>query len=165
MPLSVHIQKTVRAPLRPGRLRSVLQEAAREPGVAAALGRRTKHPPELTIRIVGTRAIRRLHRDFFDDPDETDVLSFPSGTAEQDGYLGDIAVCWPAVARQAGRYEHDAETEAALLAVHGLLHLLGWDHATPDEEEEMTSTTLAALLRSGVRPAKARLPEDRPPPS
>lgn len=160
MALSVRIQKTVPAPLRPAWLRGVLQEAAREPATEAALERLTAHhPPELTVRVVGSRAIRRLHRDFFDDPEETDVLSFPSGTAEEDGYLGDIAVCWPAVLRQAAQYGHQPEVEAALLSVHGLLHLLGWDHATPREEEDMTATTLAALARAGLRPAVARLPE------
>lgn len=159
MALSVRIQKTVPASLRPAWLRAVLQEAAREPAVAVAVERLTDRPPELTIRIVGGRAIRRLHQQFFGDPDETDVLSFPSGTAEQDGYLGDIAVSWPAVARQAAQYGHDPETETSLLAVHGLLHLLGWDHASPGEEEEMTARTLAALARSHLRPASDRLPE------
>lgn len=157
--LSVRIQKTVPAPLRPAWLRSVLEEAAREPAVAAAVERLTQRPPQLTIRLVGARAIRRLHLQFFGDPEETDVLSFPSGTAADDGYLGDIAMCWPAVIRQAAQYGHDPATEAGLLAVHGLLHLLGWDHASPAEEEEMTSRTLAALARSQVRPATARLPE------
>ena len=159
MALSVRIQKTVKAPLRPAWLRAVVEEAAREPELAAAAERLTKRPPELTIRIVGARAMRRLHRQFFEDPSETDVLSFPSGTAAGDGYLGDIAVCWPAVLRQATQYGHPPETEAGLLAVHGLLHLLGWDHASPAEEQEMTSRTLAALARSQVRPAGARLPE------
>ena len=159
MALSVRIQKTVLAPLPPAWLRRVLQEAAREPDVAAALVRLTQRPPEVTVRIVGGRAIRRLHRDFFDDPEETDVLSFPSGSADQDGYLGDIALCWPAVVRQAAQYGHAPEAEAALLSVHGLLHLLGWDHRTPEEEKEMTSRTLSALAGSGVQPATARLPE------
>lgn len=160
MELSVRIQKTVPAPLVPAGLRAVLQEAAREPRVAAAVERATGgRPPELTVRIVGGRQIRRLHRQFFGDGDETDVLSFPSGNAEQDGYLGDLAVCWPVLVRQAARFGHDPATEASLLAVHGLLHLLGWDHATPEEEEEMTSRTLAALARGQVRPATARLPE------
>jgi probable rRNA maturation factor len=159
VPLSVRIQKTVKASLRPDYLRRALQEAALEPGVAPAVERTTRHPAELTVRIVGSRAIQRLHRDFFGDPEETDVLSFPSGTAEEDGYLGDIAISWPAVLRQADQYGHEPETEAALLAVHGLLHLLGWDHATQPEEEEMTSRTLAALARSEIRPATARLPE------
>lgn len=159
MALSVRIQKTVRAPLRPVWLRRVLQEAAREPGVGAALEELTRRTPELTVRIVGGRAIRRLHRDFFDDPEETDVLSFPSGSARQDGYLGDIALSWPAVVRQAAQYGHGPQTEAALLSVHGFLHLLGWDHGTAPEEEQMTSRTLAALARSQIEPATARLPE------
>lgn len=159
MTLSVRIQKTVAAPLRPAWLRAVLQEAARDPEVAAAVARLTPEPPQLTIRIVGGRAIRALHRQFFDDPGETDVLSFPSGSAGEDGYLGDIAVCWPAVVAQAAQYGHAPDAEVALLSVHGLLHLLGWDHATEREEEEMTTRTLAALARAGVRPATARLPE------
>ncbi len=161
VPLLVRIQKTVPAPLRSAWLRGVLQEAAREPEVAAAI-ERLHRAPELTIRILGGRAIRRLHLQFFGDPDETDVLSFPSGTAGEDGYLGDIAVCWPVAARQAVQYGHEATTEASLLAVHGLLHLLGWDHASPAEEAEMTSRTLAALARSGMRPAAARLPGGPP---
>jgi ssRNA-specific RNase YbeY (16S rRNA maturation enzyme) len=47
--------------------------------------------------------------------------------------------------------------ESALLAIHGLLHLLGWDHATLDEEREMTRLTLACLARSDLRPADGRL--------
>ncbi|MGH7922437.1 MAG: rRNA maturation RNase YbeY [Candidatus Dormibacteraceae bacterium] len=156
--LSVRVQKTVRAPLQPAWVRGVLQRAATEPAVAAAVARLTEEP-DLTLRIVGSRAMRRLHRAFFDDPAETDVLSFPSGTAGRDGYLGDLAVCWPAVLRQAARYGHDPGTEAALLSVHGLLHLLGWDHATPPAEAEMTALALAALARSGVHPAMGRLPE------
>lgn len=155
----MRIQKTVPAPIPPAWLRAVLREAAREPEVAAALERLTRRPPELTVRIAGARAIRRLHLRFFGDPDETDVLSFPSGTAREDGYLGDVAISWPAVVRQAARYGHDPGTEASLLAVHGLLHLLGWDHQSAQEEEEMTSRTLAALARSQVRPASERLPE------
>ena len=49
--------------------------------------------------------------------------------------------------------------EASLLCVHGLLHLLGWDHATPEEEAEMTARTLACLALADVHPAVARLPE------
>jgi probable rRNA maturation factor len=63
------------------------------------------------------------------------------------------------VLRQAAQYGHGPDAEAALLSVHGLLHLLGWDHRTPEEEKEMTSTTLSALARTGIRPATARLPE------
>ncbi|MFZ0215595.1 MAG: rRNA maturation RNase YbeY [Candidatus Dormiibacterota bacterium] len=158
--LDVRIVKAVPASLRPAWLRQVLRAAVEEPAVAAAIARLTGvRPAAVTIRLTGSREIRRLHVRFLDDPAETDVLSFPSASVADDGYLGDLALCWPVVMRQAAAYAQPAETEAALLAVHGLLHLLGWDHATPSEEREMTARALAALSRSGVRPALDRLPE------
>jgi probable rRNA maturation factor len=153
--LQVGVVKAVKAPLPPDRLRSALRAAAAEPAVAAALAP-AGDAPELTVRITGDRELRRLNRQFLGEDHATDVLSFPSGDLAS-GYLGDIALSWPAVTRQAAAFGHPAWVEAALLAVHGLLHLLGWDHATPEEERAMTALTLAALGRGGVRPASARL--------
>jgi probable rRNA maturation factor len=148
----VEVVKAVRAPLAPAFLRSVLRAALAESEVAAALaGRR----PELTVRVTGDRELRRLNREFLGEDRATDVLSFPSGDAGD--YLGDLALSWPAVLRQADAFGHPPEVEAALLAVHGLLHLLGWDHAAPADEREMTRLTLACLARSGLRPAPGRL--------
>ncbi len=147
--------KAVRAPLPPGLLRSVLRRAAAEPAVAAALAPAGTEP-ELTVRVTGDRELRRLNRQFLGEDHATDVLSFPSGDLGG-GYLGDVALSWPAVTRQAAAFGHPPEVEAALLVVHGLLHLLGWDHASPDEERAMTALTLACLARSGVRPAAGRL--------
>ena len=149
------VVKALRAPLRPDHLRSVLREAAAEPAVAAALGP-AGTAPELTVRVTGDRELRRLNRSFLREDHATDVLSFPSGDPAG-GYLGDVALSWPAVARQAAAFGHPPEVEAALLVVHGLLHLLGWDHAAPDEERAMTALTLACLARSGLRPALDRL--------
>jgi probable rRNA maturation factor len=59
--------------------------------------------------------------------------------------------------RQAAEYGHDEKTELALLAVHGVLHLLGWDHAKAAERREMNRLTLAALERSGIKLAPNRL--------
>lgn len=150
---TVDVVKAVRASLAPDFLRSVLRAAAAEPAVAARL---PAVPAELTVRVTGDRELRRLNRDFLGDDHATDVLSFPSGEAAT-GYLGDLALSWPAVARQAAAFGHPPEVEAALLAVHGLLHLLGWDHATPEEEREMVEVTLVCLARSGLRPAGGRL--------
>src|SRR5205809_601682 len=83
----------------------------------------------------------------------TDVLSF-AGSA---GHVGDIAISWPATLRQAAEYGHDATTELALLAVHGLLHLLGWDHVSAREQKEMTRLTIEALQQSGIELAPRRL--------
>ena len=153
------VVKAVRAPLVPAFLRGVLASAAEEPAVAGVLGRALGSPgfsAELTVRITGEREMRRLNRAFLAEDHTTDVLSFPSGDPAS-GYLGDLAMSWPAVLRQSAAYGHEPETEAAVLLVHGFLHLLGWDHATRDQEHEMTELTLACLARAGVRPAASRL--------
>lgn len=127
-----------------GWLGGVLEAASGVPEVAARL----PAGAELTVRLTGDEELRRLNREFLGEDAVTDVLSFPSGSA--DGYLGDIAVSWPAVLRQAAEFGHPVEVEAALLCVHGLLHLLGWDHASPAEETEMWRLTRAALAAGGV---------------
>jgi probable rRNA maturation factor len=153
--MKVGVVKAVRAPLAPAYLRAVLAAAIEEPAVAAA-AEPAGSQPEMTVRVTGDRELRRLNREFLGEDHATDVLSFPSGHVAG-GYLGDLALSWPAVGRQAEAFGHAPEVEAALLAVHGLLHLLGWDHATPAEEREMTRLTLACLARSGLRPAAGRL--------
>jgi probable rRNA maturation factor len=153
--MKVAVVKAVRAPLAPAFLRGVLTAAVEEPAVAAAAAP-AGAAPELTVRVTGDRELRRLNREFLGEDHATDVLSFPSGDLAS-GYLGDLALSWPAVGRQAAAFGHPPEVEAALLAVHGLLHLLGWDHASPPEEREMTGLTLACLARSGLRPAPGRL--------
>lgn len=156
--LVVTVVKAVRAPLPPQTLRAVLQAALTEPGMRAAV-QDLPEPLAMTVRITGEREVRRLNRDFLGEDHPTDVLSFPSGTAAEDGYLGDLALSWLAVRSQASAYGHDPEVEASLLCVHGFLHLLGWDHATPEEEAEMTARTLAGLALADVHPAPVRLPE------
>ncbi len=150
--------KAVAAPVSPAFLRGVLAAAASQPAVARALSdeERLAPPAELTVRITGDRELRRLNRQFLGEDHATDVLSFPTGDPAS-GYLGDLAVSWPAVRRQATVFGHGPETEAALLVVHGFLHLLGWDHATPAQERGMSRLTLACLARAGLRPAAGRL--------
>jgi probable rRNA maturation factor len=153
--MRVEVVKAVPARLPSAFLRAVLTAAIDEPAVAAA-AEPAGPSPALTVRVTGDRELRRLNRQFLGEDQPTDVLSFPSGDLTG-GYLGDLALSWPAVGRQAEMFGHPPEVEAALLAVHGLLHLLGWDHATPGEEREMTGLTLACLARSGLRPAPGRL--------
>jgi probable rRNA maturation factor len=153
--MRVEVVKAVRAPLAPAFLRAVLAAAVEEPAVAAA-AEPACPALELTVRVTGDRELRRLNREFLGEDHATDVLSFPSGDLAS-GYVGDVALSWPAVCRQAETFGHAPEVEAALLAVHGLLHLLGWDHATLPEEREMTRLTLACLARSDLAPAIGRL--------
>ncbi len=86
----------------------------------------------------------------------TDVLSFPSGDTGG-GFLGDLVISWQAVVRQAGEFNHPAEAEFALLAVHGFLHLLGWDHPTRREAAEMDRIQMLALEAAGLRVGAGRL--------
>src|SRR5260370_41169667 len=95
----------------------------------------------------------RLNRAYAGEDHATDVLSF-AGTGN---HLGDIAISWPAVVRQSDEYGHDVKIELALLAVHGLLHLLGWDHATAAERKEMNRITRTALKLSDLALAPRRI--------
>ncbi len=94
--------------------------------------------PEVSLSFVGERAIRTLNRKFMKKDRPTDVLSFPLGEKGPDGqfYLGDIVIAVPVAFRQARRKGHSLDRELRLLAIHGFLHLLGFDHDAGIEEEE-----------------------------
>ncbi|MEN2737699.1 rRNA maturation RNase YbeY [Microbacterium sp. X-17] len=104
------------------------------------------HPDaELAIVLVDEAAMEQLHVQWMDEPGPTDVLSFPMdelrpGTEEEPapaGLLGDVVLC-PQVAQvQAETAGHTLQEELLLLTTHGILHLLGFDHAEPAEEREM----------------------------
>ncbi|MCM3501759.1 rRNA maturation RNase YbeY [Microbacterium sp. P26] len=100
---------------------------------------------DVAIVLVDEGAMESLHVQWMDEPGPTDVLSFPMdelrpGSEDAPtpaGLLGDIVLC-PAVAEtQAVAAKHSTLDELILLTTHGLLHLLGFDHAEPDEEREM----------------------------
>ena len=104
------------------------------------------HPlAELSVLLVDTDAMSALHQQWMDESGPTDVLSFPMdelrpGSDEREpdpGLLGDIVLCPEFARAQAGEAGHSLEDELHLLATHGILHLLGYDHAEPDEEREM----------------------------
>ena len=145
------VVKAVRAPVASRFVRSVVVAAAGVVEVSAV----GSDSSELTVRITGDRELRRLNRSFLGVDAVTDVLAFPAGSS---GYLGDIAVSWPAVVRQAASFGHPPASELAVLVVHGFLHLLGWDHATAREERAMWAMTWRCLAAAGVRDvARGRL--------
>jgi len=100
---------------------------------------------EVAIVLVDEGAMEALHVQWMDEPGPTDVLSFPMdelrpGSAENPtppGLLGDIVLCPQVAEAQAQTAGHSLMDELILLTTHGLLHLLGFDHAEPDEEREM----------------------------
>ena len=95
---------------------------------------------EISLTFVGVQEMEELHIKWMDEPGPTDVLSFPMDLPEKKGdivTLGDIVIA-PAVAeKQALTAGHSTESEIYILAVHGLLHILEYDHADPDEEKVM----------------------------
>jgi len=104
------------------------------------------HPDaELAIVLVDEAAMEQLHVQWMDEPGPTDVLSFPMdelrpGTEDAPtpaGLLGDVVLCPQVAEAQAQTAGHSTLEELLLLTTHGILHLLGFDHAEPEEEKEM----------------------------
>ncbi|HEX2362520.1 MAG TPA: rRNA maturation RNase YbeY [Jiangellaceae bacterium] len=110
------------------------------------LDRMRIHPQaELAVLLVDAETMAQLHVQWMDEPGPTDVLSFPMDELRptpQDedpapGLLGDVVLC-PDVAREQAKHAgHSVQDELRLLTTHGILHLLGYDHAEPTDEEEM----------------------------
>jgi len=102
---------------------------------------------ELSILLVDVDAMTELHVKWMDEPGPTDVLSFPMDeldTARRPdeagpgpALLGDVVLCPAVAAQQAAQAGHSLDDELHLLTVHGVLHLLGYDHSEPAEEREM----------------------------
>ncbi|MEP6752779.1 MAG: rRNA maturation RNase YbeY [Candidatus Dormiibacterota bacterium] len=148
--LDIEVVKAVPAPVAPSLARSVLARTASLPEVAARL---PEGVSSIAVRITGDAELRRLNRTYAGNDYVTDVLSFQGSGA----HLGDLAISWATVVRQAAEFKHEPQAEFALLCVHGMLHLLGWDHAIPAERKEMARLTVAALDLSGVRLPAGRL--------
>ena len=111
-----------------------------------AFGRlRVSPEADIAVIFVDETAMEQLHIQWMMEPGPTDVLSFPMdelrpgrpGEPAITGILGDIVVCPTVAEKQAREAGHSAIDEMKLLTVHGLLHLLGFDHADEHEEKEM----------------------------
>ena len=123
--------------------------------VAAALEGRIREA-DLAIRIVGTREGRALNRHYRGKDYATNVLSFPAELPEglPEGVrmplLGDLVICAPVVAREAKEQRKPLNAHYAHLAVHGALHLLGWDHEDDREAEAMEQLEREILAGLGL---------------
>ena len=147
-------------------------EVANESGVAvdeSALASVARHvlaamrvnpAAELSVMVVTTEVMTELHERWMDEPGPTDVMAFPMDELVDESrrpdapeigpaLLGDVVLCPAFAAAQARKAGHGLADELALLTVHGVLHLLGYDHAEPDEEREMFA--LQAKLLDGWR--------------
>lgn len=122
---------------------------------AHVLGELKVHPQaELSITFVNSDVMSELHERWMDEPGPTDVLSFPmdelrpgrEGEVPEPGILGDVVLCPEVAEAQARQAGHSAAEELLLLTTHGILHLLGYDHAEPEEEKEMFGLQRQLLL-------------------
>ena len=121
--------------------------------VNSALGNRGRQG-DVTVAIVDDAEIRRMNREYRGIDSPTDVLSFPAHEgfmllSEPDAFLGDIAISVDWARLQADEYGHSIERELAFLTIHGMLHLLGFDHILKEDEEEMIALQDQILREMG----------------
>jgi probable rRNA maturation factor len=132
-----------------GLIEAVVARVLRHEGIA--------DPLDVAIWITNEDELHELNRTYRGVDHTTDVLSF--GTEDADApfvnlpdearHLGDLAISYPHVERQAEQFGHSAAQELAWLVAHGMLHLLGYDHELPEEEQEMQAREVAALGELG----------------
>jgi probable rRNA maturation factor len=121
---------------------SALLRAAKETLRSENIKRRAEDLPgglEISLTFVDNDAIHKLNREYRGVDRPTDVLSFPQYQADEPilpaSSLGDIVISLPKMAEQAQSFGHSQKREVCFLFVHGLLHLLGYDHEISEEEE------------------------------
>jgi len=139
----IHIESEFTVP------RDLLERATR----AALKHQAVSSASELTIVLTDDARLKELNRDYLGIDAPTDVLSFPaSETDPQTGarYIGDILISIPRAQGQATAAGHPLESEVQLLVVHGVLHLLGHDHANPEEKARMWKAQAEILERLGL---------------
>ena len=114
---------------------------------------------EVSLVIAGQDEVHRLNREYLGEDRPTDVLSFPmlpphagddpSFVTPPDGlrHLGEVIVSYPQAVTQAQEHGHTPTREVAILIIHGVLHLLGYDHAEPAEEKAMRSREAAIMAQ------------------
>lgn len=150
--------------------------------VNATLARLRVENADLSIVVTNDETVRTLNRDYRGIDAPTDVLSFPAqeeadaSDGETSGeivaappqipddlrtaierQLGDVVIAYPYASRQAAHFGNSASDEILLLAVHGTLHLLGVDHATPNEEAAMWALQEEILAEYGVEGLSQRV--------
>jgi probable rRNA maturation factor len=130
----------------PSALREWASAALRQKPVLTAL--RAAPDASLSIRVVGAAESRRLNRTWRGKDKPTNVLSFPA-PATQSPLLGDLAICAPVVAREAREQGKSPQAHWAHMVVHGVLHLLGYDHEVDRDATVMEARETALLANFG----------------
>ena len=121
----------------------------------AALNQQSAPDADLTLVLTGETQVSALDREFLGKDASTDVLSFPSSETDPETgrrYLGDIIISVPQAEAQSVAAGHSLEAELSLLVIHGVLHLLGHDHAGTKEKARMWAAQAAVLTSLGIPP-------------
>lgn len=116
-------------------------------------------PHAMTILLSDDSQLQKLNRDYLEIDAPTDVLSFPSGETDLETgekYLGDVIISVSRAEQQAMAAGHPLEAEAQLLVVHGVLHLLGFDHAAAGEKNRMWKAQDEILKNLGLAHIQVR---------
>ncbi len=108
----------------------------------------------MSIHLCDSNRIKELNNEHRDKDSSTDVLSFPHGELDEDDnllYIGDIFINEDIIESQAEEIGSDPITEVKFLSMHGILHLIGYDHMSEEEEEEMTSKQREIFINLKIR--------------
>ena len=135
--------------------RRVFNPNTLERAAQAALVLESAPDADLTLVLTGDSQIQALDRDFLGKDSPTDVLSFPASETDPETgrrYLGDIIISVPRAEAQANSAGHSLDAELSLLVIHGVLHLLGYDHTRKEEKARMWLAQSEALSKLGIPP-------------
>ncbi len=151
MTVHIHREASLKVPFPLSLLREAAQVTLHHQGVNEAC--------ELTVYLTDDAHIRELNRSFLGVDAPTDVLSFPANERDPRSgriYLGDVLLSVQRVLEQSRLAGHPPQAEAQLLIVHGVLHLLGHDHAEAEEKQRMWEAQGEILKLLGLDPSIVR---------
>jgi len=138
--IEIFVEGEFRGVVDGGQVKRIVRQVLKAEGVAL--------PYEVSLVFADSEAVKQLNRDYRGVDEPTDVLAFcmlpqkeadssfalpPNGVTR----LGEVIISYPQAVEQAKEQGHSTEGELALLVIHGILHLLGYDHEEPEEEAEM----------------------------
>ncbi len=150
MPLDVQVEEPFVSAVSPDWVRAAAQATLDRPGASPSQG------AALALVITDDKALRALNRSYRGIDAPTDVLSFggesPDFVSAPDAepYLGDVVISYPRAQAQAAAAGHSVEAELALLVIHGVLHLLGYDHVRPGDKAVMWEQQAHILAKLGL---------------
>ena len=148
--IDIHVEEEFQEEVDEGWARRIAQTVLKAEGVAP--------PYEMSLVFTDSETVKQLNRDYRGVDESTDVLAFymlpqkevdGSFALPPDGVtrLGEVIISYPQAVEQAREQGHSTEKELALLVIHGILHLLGYDHEEPEEEAKMRTREKELLAR------------------